>query len=195
MIPFYELSLEARLALTEAAMAEKRTLTERWLALATEEASHWDARAAMAAALLADAPSVADFGCGTMGLARHLRPDQRYIPLDVTARDHRTLVCDLNAAPPPETGAVAAACLGLLEYIHDPLALLRALHGQYPVLVVSYCVTDAPGALADRRAHAWVNDFSEAEMTAVFRASGWKPDAGRMVGDLQNLWRLTKNPF
>lgn len=40
MIPFYERSLDERLALTEAAIREKRTLIERWAALENPEAQH-----------------------------------------------------------------------------------------------------------------------------------------------------------
>ena len=40
MIPFYERSLDERLALTEAAIREKRTLIERWAALENPETQH-----------------------------------------------------------------------------------------------------------------------------------------------------------
>jgi hypothetical protein len=191
MIPFYERSLDERLALTETAIREKRTLVERWAALETPEAQGWNARAAMAADYLRDQPSVADFGCGTMSLAGQLQPDQQYIPLDVVARDHRTLVCDLNQQQPPETGATSAAFLGVLEYLHDPLSTLQHINKQYEVLVVTYCIIDAPSAPADRREHAWVNDFSEDDMRHLFQQSGWTPDGEGMVDNWQKMWRLT----
>jgi Hypothetical methyltransferase len=191
MIPFYERSLEERLALTETAIREKRTLIERWAALENAEASPWNARAVMAADYLRGQHAVADFGCGTMNLVCQLHPNQQYIPVDVVARDNRTLVCDLNKEPPPETGATAAAFLGVLEYLYDPLSVLHQISRQYLVLVVSYCITDAPNSPPNRREHAWVNDFSEVDMLNLFRQAGWTPNEGRMVDDLQKMWRLT----
>lgn len=191
MIPFYERSLNERLALTETAIRERRTLIERWAALENAESSSWSARSVMAAHYLRDQPSVADFGCGTMSLESHLQPDQRYVPLDVVARDSRTLVCDLNIEPPPETGTAAAAFLGVLEYLYDPLSVLQQLSRQYRVLVVTYCINDAPHAPPNRREHAWVNDFSEVDILGMFSEAGWTPDEGRMVDNLQKMWRLT----
>ena len=190
MTPFYQRSLEERLALTAAAIREKRTLIERWTALEAAEARPWSRRAAFAAEYLRDQPAVADFGCGTMTLAALLQPHQRYIPLDLVARDPRTLICDLNLQPPPETGATAAAFLGLVEYLHDPLSVLQRLSRQYRVLVVSYCTTDSPKAPPNRREHAWVNDFSDAEMQTLFRQSGWIVDAERRIDNMQKIWRL-----
>ena len=141
MIPFYERSLDERLALTETAIREKRTLIERWEALEENpESQHWSVRAVMAADYLRDQPSVADFGCGSMNLANHLQQNQCYIPVDVVARDHRTLVCDLNKHQPPETRATAAAFLGIVEYLYDPLSVLQFASRQYQVSVVSYCI-------------------------------------------------------
>ncbi|NLH83282.1 MAG: class I SAM-dependent methyltransferase [Phyllobacteriaceae bacterium] len=191
MIPFYDLSLTDRVALTETAFREKRTLIERWRALEPSEAQPWNRRAAKAAEFLQDQPSVADFGCGTMNLEHHLRPDQIYVPLDVVARDDRTLVCDLNLQPPPETGATAAAFLGVLEYLFDPPGVLQEIARRYRVLVVSYCITDAPNAPTDRRQHAWVNDFSEADILNLFERSGWRPEQSGMIDQMQKLWRLT----
>ncbi|MCW2284517.1 hypothetical protein M2323_002404 [Rhodoblastus acidophilus] len=190
MIPFYELSSEERQALTETAIREKRTLLERWKALDKPEAQHWSARAALAAEFLKDHACVADFGCGTMDLAHHLLPQQRYIPVDVVARDSRTLVCDLNTQLPPDTGATAAALLGVLEYLHEPLLVLKHLQRRYKLLVTSYCITDAPNPLSNRREHAWVNDFSEIEIKDLFIQAGWHVEDERLVDDIQKIWRL-----
>lgn len=190
MRPFYERSLEDRQALTSAAIRERRTLIERWSALEEAEAAHWSARSSLAAKLLQDQASVADFGCGTMNLRHHLRPDQRYVGVDVVARNGETLVCDLNLDTPPETGADAAALLGVLEYIFDPRGVLEHLSRRYHVLVASYCITDAEEPQSDRRQHAWVNDFSEKDMTELFEQSGWTLVESQAVDGLQKMWRL-----
>lgn len=192
---FYELSEAERVALTERAISQGGTVLERWSALAAPEAEGWNPRAAMAAAWLADQPGVLDLGCGLMTLERHLRRDQSYAPSDVVRRDARTLVCDLNREPPPRVDAPAVACLGVLEYLHDPLSLLSALAQAHRVCVVSYCVTDAPAPLDARRAHAWVNDLDTRGVEALFTQAGWSIERTEMVDGLQRLWRLSSSRF
>lgn len=190
MKPFYERSQQERLALAAVAIREGRTLIERWVALDKVEAEHWDARAAIAARLLADQQSIADYGCGTMNLLRHLTPEQRYVPVDLVARDANTIICDFNRDPPPPTGATAAAALGLLEYLYDVPRLLGCLHEQHQVLVVSYCVANASGAPANRREHGWVNDYTESQITLLFQQAGWHVQEAQTVGSFQRIWRL-----
>ena len=189
-IPFYDRSEAERIAITMAAISEGRTVLERWAVLADPEANPWSERAAMAAKLLADEADVVDLGCGTMNLERHLRPGQAYIPMDVVARDARTIICDFNRELPPPTSASAAACLGLLEYLHKPHEFMSTLSRQYKSVVVSYCVVDAPEALQKRREHAWVNDFDTARLEELFAAAGWTTMDCRWIDSWQRLWRL-----
>jgi tetratricopeptide (TPR) repeat protein len=190
--PFYELSEQARIALTEQAISTKATLASRWAALAPPEADGWSQRAAGAAQLLAPYSSVADIGCGVMTLERHLGEGVRYVPVDVVRRDDRTRVCDLNAQPLPQLDAEAAACLGLLEYLFDPEGFLRNLRGQCRACVVSYNPVDANhAAISQRRAHGWVNDFSASQLEVLFAVAGWKVDSVQKMDDGQSLWRLT----
>jgi hypothetical protein len=191
--PFYDLSEQARVAVTEQAMSAKTTLVSRWSALALAEATPWGRRAAVAAEMLGPVRSVADIGCGLMTLEQHLGPDVRYIPVDVVRRDERTLVCDLNAGPLPVLGAEAAACLGIIEYLFDADALLWNLRRQCAACVVSYnpLEVDAKREPAPRRAHGWVNDFSASELEALFTAAGWAVEGVRETDGGQRLWRLT----
>ncbi|WP_156967606.1 hypothetical protein [Methylosinus sp. PW1] len=189
-IPFYDRSEAERTAITKEAIDENRTVMERWAALTAAEAEPWSARAAMAAVWLADECSVADLGCATMTLERYLKPKQKYIPVDVVARDHRTVVCDFNLEAPPPTPAIAAACLGLIEYIHTPTNFMALIGAQYQTTVVSYCVTDAPAAPQNRRANAWVNDFDTASIEGIFHKTGWTISQSRWVDDLQRIWLL-----
>lgn len=194
MQPFYDRSEEDRVALTEKAMAEQRTVLERWRALADPEAEGWNARAALAAAWLTQQDSVLDLGCGTMTLERYLQAGTRYYPSDVAVRDARTIVVDYNVQPPPHVDAKAVAILGVLEYLFDPLSFLRALSAQYSICVVSYCVTDAPKPLTPRRSHAWVNDFDRAGIEHLFELASWDIHKFQMIDDLQGLWRLHHAP-
>ena len=191
MIPFYERSLEERIALTDTVILEKRTLVERWSSLGDAESSRWHRRATIAATYLQGQPAVADIGCGLMILRAHLQHEQKYFPLDVISRNPLTVVCDLNHEKPQETEAKAAAMLGVIEYLHDPSSVLLHLSNQYKKLVVSYCFTDGPGAPANRREHGWVNDYSQREILELFRDSGWSIMDQARVKAWEYIWQLT----
>lgn len=189
---FYRLTEAERVALTENAINERSTVLERWVHLDSHEAELSSGRAALAAEFLEASDSVVDLGCGTMTLERYLRPGVRYFPVDVCARDARTLVCDFNVEPVPTTSASAAACLGLLEYLFDAPAFMRALRDLYATCAVSYCVSDAPEPLLPRMAHAWVHDFDCASLEKSFENAGWTVERSQAVDKVQMLWRLTR---
>jgi len=199
MPEFYDLPDAERIARTEEAIATKSSLLSRWAALGPTEAAPWDGRAAAAAAWLAPNASVADIGCGTMVLERSLKPGTRYVPVDILRRDERTAVCDLNVEALPALDAEAAACLGLLEYLFDIQSVLTALRAQFRACVLSYNTVDAKescgGSLdgspnSGRRAHAWVNDLSTAELEALFSTAGWTVELKRELDASQTMWRL-----
>jgi hypothetical protein len=190
LLPFYKRTLQDRIALTESAIRERRTLIERWAALGDEESCPWNARAAVAAALLRDQPVVADFGCGMMHLEKHLLPEQRYLPVDVVARDSRTIVCDLNREELPTLAATAVCFLGVLEYLHDVERVVASASRIYTVAVVSYCPQDAPGASGNRREHGWVNDYSSAEFEQMILGAHWTITNCDRVTSSQTIWRL-----
>jgi len=192
MPAFYELSLEERIALTMRAMRERNTLMLRWQAQQTGRCDEWDARAAIAGALLGGHDAVADLGCWDMSLERHLAPGTRYIPVDVAARDERTIVCDFNTSAPPATGASAAACLGVFEYLHDVPGFLRALAAQYRTLVATYNCLKPGEPLGYRRSHAWVNDYTLAEIDGIFEPAGWSVSNVETVDANQTIWRLDR---
>ncbi|NEU14308.1 hypothetical protein G3T14_19565 [Methylobacterium sp. BTF04] len=194
--PFYDRDQAERISLTEAAMAERRTVRERWIALAAPEGEPWSARAALAAEILADELAVVDLGCGTMTLERYLSKTTAYHPVDVVARDTRTIVCDVNAEPPPSIDAQAVVCLGLLEYVLDPAHLMRELSQKYSVCVISYCISDAVKPLSEpRRAHAWFNDFTQNEVETLFTHTGWVIVHTQAIDNAQMVWRLeSKKP-
>jgi hypothetical protein len=192
MSSFYDLDIEDRIALTEDAIENKATMMCRWENLYSERASGWDRRAAIAAGLLADCPSVADMGCGHMSLERYLAPTTSYLPVDVVRRDERTIIVDFNHAPPPLLAAHAAACLGLLEYLHDVEGFLGNLHAGYQILVLSYNPVRDHNLLKQRRAHAWVNDHSVDQMEALFEASNWTAAEAVSLDGHQMLWKLRR---
>lgn len=166
---------------------------EQWAAIPEEKSERWARRAEFAGARLGAAGGVADMGCGLMTLERYLAPDTLYVPVDLVARDERTIVCDFNREPPPETGMPAAACLGLLGYLDDPERFLRALANLHALAFVTYKATDAPGALADRRAMGMRTDFSTGAMEQMLVRAGWTI-AGSYHGQfaMQAMWLVAK---
>lgn len=188
---FYDSSTADRIAMTTRAMAAGKTLTELWQVLDHARNDPWSARAAEAARMLAGQPSVADLGCGTMTLERFLEPGTDYRPVDVVVRDGRTTVCDFNAAPLPYVEADAAACLGLVEYLYDPVAFLRRLATFYPTAVISYSVADGTSRVEARRANAWVNDMTRAQIERLFIKLGFDITRTVEIGRGQFLWHLT----
>jgi hypothetical protein len=181
-----------RIDLTNAAIAERRTLIERWEILAESEPQSDRRRLKIASALIGRTNAVADHGCGTMALEGHLHRKTKYVPIDVCRRDDRTVVCDFNKEPIPETGADVAACLDILEYIFDPQQFMQAIVSHYPRCVVSYGVADAAGSTESRRAKAWVNDLTRADIENLFVACGWKIDETRFVDDAEIIWALSR---
>jgi hypothetical protein len=121
-----------------------------------------------------------------MLLRAHLRPGTRYVPVDIVSRDQDTVVVDLNRQPPPKLDVDGWAAVGVLEYLFDVPALLRALSG---TLVTSYNVTDLNSQ--DRLSNAWVNDYDTAGLEAVFADTGWTIVAREIFG-AQRIWTLTR---
>jgi hypothetical protein len=196
MLSFYNLPEVHRRRSTISALAESRTLLERWVALEAEGKDRWARRARMAAdwLLTADVGTVLDLGCGTMTLERILPSFVQYLPCDVIRRDERTIVCDLNRDPPPAVEADAVACLGVLEYLFRPEEVLAKLAGRHRVCVLSYNTTDILSDVPTRRSHGWFNDFSRSELENLFVGAGWRIDRADRFGQTQTLWRLRSSP-
>jgi hypothetical protein len=189
--PFYELNPSVRIALTTQRMSERATVHERWKFLTASEANGWSPRLGRAASLIEKYKSVADLGCGTMNLEKLLSPDTTYIPVDVTSRDHRTIVVDFNRDPlPPSVTADSAALLGIVEYVHDFTALLTQCRERFQSIVMTYNCADATSSILERRAHAWVNDLSQDNIVTLFLASGWTIANRIELGNSQFMWQL-----
>jgi hypothetical protein len=187
---FLELPIATRAALTERAIAEHKTQASLWIAFETPP--DWNERAALAAELLSGWPAVADLGAGYMHLERFLQPGVSYHPVDFSPRDQRTLVCDFNASPVPRTPALAAACLGLIEYICDPKAFLSKLAENYTICAITYNVVknaDDEEEIRVRRGWGWVHDFDLASFEKLL-SRAWIIAQRRSCGESQFIWQL-----
>jgi hypothetical protein len=125
-----------------------------------------------------------------MTLGRYLSAQTKYVPVDLVARDRRTIIRDVNREPPPATGMPAAACLGLLGYLHRPDQFMSALAGLHQLAVVSYKVADANPSGLDRQSEALVNSLSFSEMENLFTSSGWEIAERCCFDSRQIIWTL-----
>jgi hypothetical protein len=150
----------------------------------------WDGRAERAAAYIPAGSRVLDLGCGAMALERYLAEGCTYQPCDLVARDARTLVCDFNAGDfPVGFDCDVVSALGVLEYIADVPAFLAKLRALNVPAILSYSATDRNGP-PDRRALGWVNDYTQAEIIALYAAAGFPHYAGAPIENGQILLRL-----
>lgn len=186
---FDTLPVATRRRLTDEAIALRQTQVYRWVDLA---GGRWTTRAEIASAMLAraGATAVLDLGCGRMDLEKALPRGIAYIPSDVVTRDSRTLVCDLNREAPPPVEADAVACLGVLEYLFDPSALVATLAARHAHAVVSYNPFEPKAGRAFRRNIGWFNDLTLAEARGMLTASGWSILEEQELPNRQVLWRL-----
>jgi hypothetical protein len=174
----------------KARVAERATDRARWTDPAQLEPG-WEARGAFAAQFVPAGTRVLDLGCGAMTLEAHLPFGCTYVPADLVRRDARTLVCDLNAGEFPTDAWDVVAVLGVLEYVFEPLALLRWLRAQGRPALVSYCPTDLTDGL-DRAALGWVNHLSVSALHDLLRQAGLAATLTERIDARQLLLRIER---
>jgi hypothetical protein len=179
------------IARRKAVIEAGRSDVERWSDPANLLAA-WERRSVIAAHYVPAGARVVDLGCGAMTIERHLPFGCYYRPVDIVARDERTIVCDFNRGQFPAEAlrdADFVVALGLLEYVYDLPALLHRLTLHRLPALVTYCPADKSPGL-DRRALGWVNDFTIAQFLALLEACGLTPDTVEHIDDLQIMVRL-----
>jgi hypothetical protein len=182
-------------------MDEDDEIARRRRSVATEETDvqrwsrrdsllpQWGQRATLAAQMAPAYARVLDLGCGAMDLERALPQGCVYQPCDLVRRDERTIVCDLNRGEFP-TGVQAdiVTLLGVLEYIKDPLALLKKVRALGCPLVCSYSITDRRPQL-DRAGQGWINSFDAQGLEALMRQAGFRLQRRQEIDPLQDLFK------
>ncbi len=177
---------------TQRLISDRLSDVERW-SRGENFSQTWSARAEMVARLIDPGLTVLDLGCGAnMDLEKALGPQTCYIPADLVARDTRTLVCDLNAGQTPEVEADVVVMLGVIEYLHDPQAVLDRLARRYRRLIATYTPVEL-NPQQDRRAHGWFNDLTSAGLVEMAIAAGFQLDA-IVPFEVQRLYAFSREP-
>jgi len=142
----------------------------------------WESRTQKLAAMVPKGTRVIEFGAGLRPLERCLDASCSYIASDLVDRGPDTLVCDLNRRPLPDLGPLhpdVAVFAGVLEYIRDVPAVVAWLSRHVRYCVASYAVAHPAGlalamaAGARRTYYGYMNAYSETDLVAVFRRSGF----------------------
>ena len=169
------LPVEERRRWTRKLMAARATDGARWADPANLETGA-EERAQRAAAHIAEGSQILDVGAGLMKVRDFAPPGIRYTPADLVLRDAAGIVIDLNSGDFPPGSYDGIVMLELLEYLHDPHAVLRRARSAAPRLLMSYRTHDG-GDTGERRAEGIFNDFTREEILALLEASEWKPAA------------------
>ncbi|MGH6954819.1 MAG: FkbM family methyltransferase [Alphaproteobacteria bacterium] len=166
------LPVEERRRWTRQLMAARATDGGRWADPANLEPGA-EERARRAAAHIAEGSQILDLGAGLMKLRDFAPPGVRYIPADLIARDPAAIVVDLNSGDFPPDRYDGVVMLEVLEYLHDPQAVLARTRGAAPRLLLSYRVHGG-GDTPERRAEGLFNDFTREEVVALLGEADWK---------------------
>lgn len=158
---------------TQQLIKEKKTDCGRW--------SRWDMlgneadlRAGMAGQLVPENSSVLDAGAGLMLLRDYIPESCTYTPLDIVARNRRTILADLNQQQFPEDKYDVVCALFLLEFIHDPQLFLDWAFNHAGKLIFTYHPLLPGKDVSKRRAAGLFNDFNLNELKLMAEKSGWK---------------------
>ena len=133
----------------------------------------WGDRAQLAAKFVASNSSVLDIGCGRMQLKSLLPENCTYTPADQVKWTDEVVKIDLDQQEFPPGHFDCVVILGVLEYLQAPAFPITRAAESSAKLITTYCHPLPDTDIARRRQNGWVNDLSEAELTALFIAAGW----------------------
>jgi hypothetical protein len=134
--------------------------------------------------VIAAGASVLDLGAGAQALRTALPPGCSYMPADLIGRSDACQIVDLNQGQFPGGRYDVVALLEVLEYLHDPLPVLRQCRVAAPRLVLIYTPFSGPDAQTiARRQHGFVNDLSAGELEALLHQAGWRIAERRALGE------------
>lgn len=188
-VPYADLTPVERRQSTQRLVRSAQSDRDRW-AHSQNLKANWSSRAEVVAGLIDPGLRVLDIGCGAMDLERALPDRCQYIPADIVTRDDRTIIVDLNTERLPDVQADVVTLLGVLEYIHEPEALLRALAERFPRVVMTYNPSDLDIG-RDRQIHGWFNSLTTASLVATAARAGYRLEMIVPHGARERVFQFT----
>lgn len=174
-------------------LEEHKTDMERWK---DQESLHelWGRRSELASRWVPPGARVLDLGCGAMSLEQHLPSGCEYIPVDLVARDERTIVCDFNHQPLPSCPrATHISVLGVLEYVFKPEEFLRCLRAMGLPVILSYCYREFTSRW-DRPEMGVANAYDQEQLETLLQRSGFALRRRQRIDVQQTLLYLEPAP-
>lgn len=112
---------------------------------------------------------IADYGCGKQTLRRIIPSVWKYTPYDYCSRSADTIVCNFNNNEMPKGRFDVIFCMGVLEYLASPYALI--LHA---IKNSSYVVLSYSGFTTQERRdlQGWVNNLRLSEIEEFISTNG-----------------------
>lgn len=189
MTSFWDLDGTTRLERVSQLIDERASDTERWRNPLHADGALDHSRSQRVAGIIPPGVSVLDLGCGAMALQQYLAPGCRYHPADLVPRGGDSQVVDLNKGQFPVGQFDWITLLGVLEYVFDPLAVLKACRAAGSHLIIDYnsMWLDEPQR---RRLCGWVSDLTPGDMLELAIAADWKNIAVLKVVDGRYMYVL-----
>jgi hypothetical protein len=161
----------------------------RW-SEAEDLAAAAERRCRFAARFLRSGLRVIDLGCGRMDVERCFAPSV-YVPVDHVQRDARTRLIDPEATPLPPAWLdriQVATMLGVIEYLTDPVAVMRGLASRGVALLASYRAVDLPSSKQAIPAAGRINTFDVAAVEGMARTAGYRQAFRYVFEGEQAVW-------
>jgi hypothetical protein len=192
MASFWDLDGKTRLERVSHLIDERASDTERWRNPLHAEGALDHSRSQRVAGIIPPGVSVLDLGCGAMALKQYLAPGCRYHPADLVPRSADSQVVDLNKGEFPVGQFDWITLLGVLEYVFDPLAVLKACRAAGSHLIIDYN-SQWLDETDRRRRCGWVNDLKPGELVDMAIAADWKNIAVLKVVDNRYMFVMDCN--
>jgi hypothetical protein len=142
--------------------------------------------------------SIVDYGAGEMFLKTMLSPETKYYPVDYIRRSEETILCDLNSGNFPDIHTDASVLSGVLEFLTTAESLLRHVCATtgHRILLTYMTREKFPGS-EDRRASAYVNDFTENQIIELLDRHGFtlKAKSADPSHDVDTMFLFEKTAF
>ena len=169
-----------------------RTDVQRWRKVSGEPPP-WDHRNQIIARLIPPNSSVLDLGAGAQTLRKHLDPRCQYQPCDIIPSTPDVITCDFNAGRYPRLTRQYdfVVCSGILEYMRDPAAFIRAIGDYGTTILLSYHPRSAEIGRLRRLGNGWVNHLRLPELETLFSDNGLvartvhQESGGQMIFELK----------